>query len=282
MLTSMSKFPPRRSRLPAIFFALALAATGSVASAQAAEELNGKLVFWRTSKIATPIMGRIDSLPQRVGAHVKKGEVIAKIDTRQLEAELAIANQTLASAKSDLASAEANLKLEMGEYNRLEKLKNSAAFSRARFEDVENKVAVARTGVEVARSLMGEKEAEIAKRKLDVELATIEAPFDGVVVRQLLTVGGLVSTEDPHILILVDDKTPEIEVEVPLDQVSALSEGTEVEFSIGGGDHQTARVRAVMPAEAPGAETRIVRLDPVNPTGAYSDVAPVTIYLPGS
>ena len=44
----------------------------------------GHLVFSRTSKIATPVVGRIASLPVRVGDHVKKGEVVAEIDNQQL------------------------------------------------------------------------------------------------------------------------------------------------------------------------------------------------------
>ena len=272
----------------ALLVALACVAVSPVFQVQAADKqaalstLSGKLIFWRTSRIATPVMGRIASLPIRVGDRVKKGEILAEIDTQQLKAVLAVAESALAFARSDLTSAEARLTLEFTEYERAAKLKGSPAFSRARFEDSNNRVAVAKASVEAARAMIGTRQAEVARHELDVRLATIEAPFDGVVVRHLLTVGGLVSVEDPHILVMVDDTAPEIEVEVPVEQVSRLPVGREVDFSIGGGSREQARVRSVMPSEEPNAKTRLVRLDPTNATARYSDTEPVTVYLPNS
>ena len=269
----------------ALLVVLASAAAISVSQAQATDKqasLSGKLIFWRTSRIATPVMGRIASLPIRAGDRVKKGEILAEIDTQQLKADLTIAESALAFARSDLASAEAKLTLESTEYGRAERLKGSPAFSGARFADSGNRVAVAKANVEVARATIGTRQAEVARRELDVRLATIEAQFDGVVTRHLLTVGGLVSVENPHILVMVDDKAVEIEVEVPVEQVSRLPVGREVGFSIGTGSQQQARVRSVMPGDDPNAKTRLVRLDPTNTTARYSDSEPVTVYLPDS
>ena len=284
----MKQFSVRTGRKRNLQFLVLLLVFGLVTigpghQAQAADKeapLSGKLLFWRTSRIATPVMGRIASLPVRVGDRVKKGEVLAEIDTQQLKADLVIAEKALAFARSDLASAEAKVTVELSEYERAAKLKGSPAFSGARFVDSGNKVAVAKASVEAARAMIATREAEVARRQLDVRLATIDAPFDGVVVRHLLTVGGLVSIEDPHILVMVDDTAPEIEVEVPVEQVSRLSVGREIDFSIGAGSREQARVRSVMPSEVPNARTRFVRLDPTNTSARYSDSEPVTVYVP--
>jgi RND family efflux transporter MFP subunit len=267
--------------LTAAIIVLPLAFIQSAAAADG-EAIQGKLVFWRTGQIASPVTGRIQDLPKRIGDSVQKGEVVAVIDTQQLEADLAIARQALATAEAELASSKAELNSEMAEYNRLAKLEKSPAFTRARFEDVTNNVEVAKTRVQAAEALIAERKATVDKRELDVKLATIEAPFDGVIVRQLLTVGSLVSNEDPHILVIVDNTTPEIVVDVPVAQVAALAVGTEVSAEIGGGERQKARVRSIAPAETPDAETRTVRFDLVTTEGMYSDAQPVTIYLPES
>lgn len=264
-----------------IVFPLAFAFVQN-ASAADGEAIQGKLVFWRTGQIASPVTGRIKDLPKRVGDSVQKGDVIAVIDTQQLEADLAIARQALATAEAELASSNAELNSEMAEYNRLAKLENSPAFTRARFEDVTNSVEVARTKVRAAEALIEERRATVAKRELDVKLANIEAPFDGVIVRQLLTVGSLVSNEDPHILVMVDNMTPEIVADVPVAQLAALAVGTEVSAEIGSGERQKARVRSIAPAETPDAGTRTVRFDLVTTEGTYSDAQPVTVYLPES
>lgn len=249
-------------------------------AASAADTLTGKLIFWRTSWIATPVKGRIASLPVRAGDRVKKGDVLAEIDTQQLKAELAVAESALALARADLNAAEARLTLELTEYARAAKLKGSPAFSGARFEDSANRVAVAKAGVETTQALIANREKEVERRRVDVQLATIQAPFDGIVVRHLLTVGGLVSDEQPHILVMVDDSSPEIVVEVPAEEVPRLNVGREVDFSIGKDRRERARVRSVAPADPPSAKIRLVRLDPTGVGASYADSDAVTIYLP--
>ncbi|MGQ0455729.1 MAG: efflux RND transporter periplasmic adaptor subunit [Hyphomicrobium sp.] len=244
----------------------------------------GKLIFWRTSRIATPVTGRIAALPARVGDHVKKGDVLAQIDTQQLKADLAVAEGTLATARSTLAIAEARLAVEQTVYERSARLKDSPAFSGARLDDAANTVAVVKADVEAANALIAQRQAEVEKRQVDIRLATITAEFDGIVVRHLLTVGGLVSStnDNPHILVMVDDTAPEVEVEAPVDQVARFARGSEVDVTIGGGSQQKARVRAVLPSETPNATTRLVRIELVNPTGEFDDATPVTVHLPSS
>ena len=122
------------------------------ATAADGEAIQGKLVFWRTGNIASPVTGRIKDLPKRVGDSVQKGEVIAVIDTQQLEAELAIARQAFATAEAELASAQAQLKSVETSYNRIAKLEGSPAFTRARFEDETNTVEVAKASVKGSSS----------------------------------------------------------------------------------------------------------------------------------
>ena len=69
----------------------------------------GSLVFSRTSKVTTPVTGRIKSLPVRVGDHVKQGEVVAQIDTVQLKADLSVAqSEDLKCARTAFRRPERN------------------------------------------------------------------------------------------------------------------------------------------------------------------------------
>ena len=72
----------------AAILVLPLTFVQNAAFAADGEAIQGKLVFWRTSQIASPVTGRVQGLPKRVGDGVQKGEVIAIIDTQQLEADL--------------------------------------------------------------------------------------------------------------------------------------------------------------------------------------------------
>jgi membrane fusion protein, multidrug efflux system len=242
--------------------------------------IEGKIVFWQTSNITTPVTGRIASLPVRVGDHVKQGDIVAEIDTQQLKANLAVAQSDVLNAQSALKVAEAQLALETTTRDRLAKLKQSPSFSAANLEDANNRVLVASANVEAAKTLIQAKQAEVARQQVNVNLATIRAPFNALVVKQLLTVGGLVSDYQPSILILVDDSSPEIEAEVPVEYVSNIRVGMPMAYSANSGARQ-AKVRAVLPNAGPDAKTRTVLLDPENEgTTSFSDVQPVTVYVP--
>jgi HlyD family secretion protein len=221
----------------------------------------GSLVFWRMSKVATPVTGRIASLPVRVGDHVKKGEVIAEIDTEQLKASLSVAQSEVINARAQLAVAKAQLVSRTTVRDRLAKLKGTPGFRAASLEDANNAVLVASAAVEAAKSRIEAAEAEVARQQVNVNLATIRAPFDGVVVHYLLTVGGLVTDYDPSILTMVDDSSAEIEIEVPIELLSSISVGKELTYSLDSGRLQQAKFRAVLTSIPPNAKTSTVRLD---------------------
>src|SRR5689334_20494469 len=174
----------------------------------------GRLVFSRTSNVTTPVTGRIASLPVRVGDHVKKGEVVAQIDTEQLKADLSVAQSEVLNAHAQLVVAGAQLGSETTVRDRVAKLKGTPGFRAADLDDANNRVLVASAAVEAAKSRIEVTDAEVARQQVNVNLATVKAPFDGVVVRHLLTVGGLATEYDPSILVMVDDRSAEIEIEV--------------------------------------------------------------------
>jgi RND family efflux transporter MFP subunit len=244
----------------------------------------GNIVFWRTSKIATPVTGRIASLPVRVGDHVNQGDVIAQIDTVQLKADLAVAQSNLLNAQSALGVAEAQLVLKTTIRNRIAKLKGSPGFREADFEDADNDVAVASATVQQAKSVIEVQKAEVAREQVNLDLATVKAPFEGVVVSYMLTVGALVTDYDPSILLLVDYSSPEIEIEVPMEYLPNISVGMPMTYSLHSGQRQQAKVRVVLPRSAPDAKTRTVRLEPEkqdNPI-SFSDIPAVTVFVPKS
>ena len=244
----------------------------------------GNIVFWQTSKLATPVTGRIASLPIRVGDHVKEGDIVAEIDTVQLKANLAVAQSEVLNAQSALGVAEAQLVLQTTVRDRLAKLKGSPGFREASLEDANNSVAVASAAVQQAKSLIEARKAEVARQQVNVDLATIKAPFDGVVVSYMLTVGALVTDYDPSILLLVDYSSPEIEIEVPVEYLPNISVGMDMTYSLHSGHRQQAKVRVVLPRTTPDAKTRTVRLEPEKLDDAInlSDIPAVIVYVPKS
>jgi multidrug resistance efflux pump len=59
--------------------------------------------------VAAQVAGRVDSIPVREGDRVQKGQLLAQLDARERQAQLAEARASLAQAKASLEEAEANL-----------------------------------------------------------------------------------------------------------------------------------------------------------------------------
>lgn len=136
----------------------------------------------------------------RDGQHVKKDEVIAVLEQRELAAQL--------------AAARARLEQENRELARLEGLLRDKAVPRQDYEQRQ-------TSLEITRREVEEMEARIAYR-------TIMAPFDGVVGVRMISVGALV--QPGQVITTLDDiSSIKLDFTVPSTFLASLTVGSSVE-----------------------------------------------------
>jgi RND family efflux transporter MFP subunit len=128
------------------------------------------------------VTGYLDSIEFQEGAFVKEGDVLFRIDSRAYRARLA-------DAEAALTVARAEAQLAQSEADRAARLKERIAISG---EEVERRTARAA----VTQAQVSAAEAALQKAKLDVEYATIRAPFAGRIGRSQMTRGNLVTPAD--------------------------------------------------------------------------------------
>ncbi len=272
-------------------------------------EVIGRLVAVRRVVVAARTAGPVAEMRVRVGDRVAAGDVLAVIEKDRLswrrdlaradlaesQASLANARAGLASAKARLTAAEARLALIRQELARLDRLRKSAAFSQARFDDKSQEAAAARGDVEAARADIAEAasrieqsqarieraRAELRLAEDDLEHATVRAPFAGVVTRRHTEVGAYLEV-GAGVAALLNDAEMEIEADVPFDLLAGLAPGAEVAFRLDDGRPRTAVVRALGVEENPSTRTRRVRFTPrfEGETGPLADGQSVTLELP--
>jgi RND family efflux transporter MFP subunit len=196
-------------------FAASLSATGTVVSrndARISGEVGGTLAW-----IAEP------------GANVKRGETIARIDGERL---------TLA-----LRDNEAALK-------RLEAQLQLLATQRSRLQTLGNVVSQSQLDEALSRERMAEQDVEQARvardrARLDLNRATVRAPFDGIVAERLQQSGEFVASGSP-LLRLVNDRDLEVVARAPLTTADTVGAGAIAQLI--DGDHKgSGKVRAVIP-----------------------------------
>ena len=221
----------------------------------------GRLVARQAGEVAARIGGPVSSFAVEVGDRVTRGDVIAALNSDVLVARRELAVSNLEIAKAQLGTNRAEMALAQQELDRVERLRKSAAFSQARYDDKLQAVTIAQRRVRQTEAQVSRAMAELRLSEIDLEYAKVVAPYDGVVTRRLTETGAYVQVGDP-LVYMIADLNLEIEADVPFERLGGLEEGTLVSFTLDDDTRHEAVVRAVLPSENPLTRTRIVRLTP--------------------
>ncbi|HTE06223.1 MAG TPA: efflux RND transporter periplasmic adaptor subunit, partial [Planctomycetota bacterium] len=188
--------------------------------AQRGTAANGYVIARRKAKLSTDIQGRIVELRVEEGNRVKAGDLVARLDTRELEA-------TLQRVRADLGTAKASLELAELELARRTPLLASGDVSKA---DVD----AARTERDGAQATVNSLEAAVQETEVRISKSSVLAPFDGVITDKNAEVGEIVSSlgaganSRGSVATLVDFDTLEVQVELAQTSLKAAKEGAPV------------------------------------------------------
>ena len=154
----------------------------------ALREYPGTIRAYQTAEMGFEVSGRITEFLVREGDDVEKDQVLARLDARDYEAELKVAQANLAKNQADLT-------------RNLDIRKNSpGAVTQQEIDVYERAVKVTEAQLEIAQKAVGDTE--------------LKAPFAGVMARKLVEDFANVQAKEP-VLILQDNTILEIEVAVP-------------------------------------------------------------------
>ncbi len=166
----------------------------------------GRLAARRGGQVAARINGAISDMRVSEGDRVKKGDVIAMLAKERLAAERDKYQAAYRSRMATIATAEAELAKVQQELRRIEGLKKSAAFSRAKFENLQRDVETRKAALMERRTQAGEAEAELKRAEIDLYNTTIRAPYNGIISEKHSEVGAYVSVSAP---VVSDDQRHE-------------------------------------------------------------------------
>lgn len=144
------------------------------------------------------VEGWVEEIPVDEGAHVKKGDLLVRLDRREIETRLAASRARLEFAKS--------------EFERAKTLLESKAIDASRYEDAERTLEASRAAVERLKTIL--------------DYTEIRAPFDGGVARRWVDPGALVMPNTP-LVTLADMSRMRVQVRVAEKHLAHLSVGSE-------------------------------------------------------
>ncbi len=203
----------------------------------------GRLVSRQAGVVAARIAGAVAKMHVHVGDSVEEGDLMAELVSDSLEVEVK-------RMEAALQRAEAELAIRRNESERLRRLRNSAAFQQGQYEDKKLEVAT-------LESRVTEAKADLEIARLNLDYASIRAPYAGTVTLRQTEAGAYVPLGAP-VVSLVNDQALEAEADIPSDRMAGLRAGRKVTVEIAGIE-APASVRALVPVENPLTRTRAVR-----------------------
>jgi HlyD family secretion protein len=143
---------------------------------------NGRIEVTRVD-IASKLAGRVAQVRVKEGDAVRRGDLIAELDTAELRAQLAGAKAATQRAIAAIARAQADINIRKAEYDlaevemqRASRLEQSSAGTRADLERRRAQSLVAAAQIEGARAAL--VEANAAKEAADAQVTQIQAMID--------------------------------------------------------------------------------------------------------
>lgn len=191
----------------------------------------GYVVPQLKAAVASKATGRLEWLGVVEGAHVVKGQVLARLDSRDVEAMLnnAMANVNVARAGVETAYVEMrNAELTL---NRMRDLRSKSFVSQAQVDDAASRMQRANSAVTSARATLTAVEATAANAEISVDYTQIRAPFDGVILSKAANIGDIVtpmsSAADAKgaVVTMADMSTLEVEADVSESSLSQIKVG---------------------------------------------------------
>ena len=207
--------------------------------------VSGALQPVRQATVKAKVSGDVRQITVREGEAVQAGQLLARIDTADLEAKLIERSGALESAKAQLALADKT------RATNLTLLKQSFISQNA-FDNSESSYNVAQGAAKSA-----EAQVQIARNALRDAIAT--SPLTGTVAKRHVQPGEKVAFDSPLVTV-VDLKDMELQAAVPAVDVPELAIGKPVELVIDGfGERRfTGHVDRINPATEPGTRAILV------------------------
>ncbi|MES2757425.1 MAG: efflux RND transporter periplasmic adaptor subunit [Pseudomonadota bacterium] len=171
--------------------------------------------------VGSQVSGTVVELNADFNDHVKKGQVLLKLDPT-------IFNAQIRQVEASVASAQASMRLAQANFERNQRLVAQNYVSTLTLDQSRRELDVAKANIKLA-------EAQLARSQADLNNSVIRAPIDGVVIKRTIDLGQTVAASftTPNLFQIARDLTKmQIDTSVSEADVGALKDGQPARFVV--------------------------------------------------
>jgi HlyD family secretion protein len=205
---------------------------GSIAAKVTA---SGTLSPRKNVQVGAQVSGRIIELDADFNDHVKKDQVIARLDPQLIDAQIAQNKANLSSARASLTKAQVALADATRQRKRQESLRDQNLVSMQAAEEAQVTEDTAKAALIVAQAAIAQSQATLDQSNLNRQYTTIKSPVDGVVISRDVDVGQTVaaSLSAPTLFTIAEDLSlMQIDTSGAEGDVGRLSDHMKANFTV--------------------------------------------------
>lgn len=184
--------------------------------------------------VGAQVSGKITKLYVKLGQEIKKGEMIADIDSTTQINTLNTQKAALVSYQAQLKAKKTAYDVALSSYNRLSKLYTQKATSLDSLNTAKSTLDNAKAEMEAVEANIKQAEIEVNTAETNVGYTKITAPMDGTVISVPVSEGQTVNANQttPTIVTIADLSKMKIKPEISEGDITKVKAGQEVSFTI--------------------------------------------------
>ncbi len=184
--------------------------------------------------VGAQVSGKITKLYVKLGQEIKKGEMIADIDSTTQINTLNTKKAALVSYQAQLKAKKTAYDVALSSYNRLSKLYTQKATSLDSLNTAKSTLDNAKAEIEAIEANIKQAEIEVNTAETNVGYTKITAPMDGTVISVPVSEGQTVNANQttPTIVTIADLSKMKIKPEISEGDITKVKAGQEVSFKI--------------------------------------------------
>ena len=198
----------------------------------------GRVVAARRASVSSKGTGRLEWLGVQEGQRVQEGEVIARLENRDVAAQREQVAASLRAAEANLVQGEAELDDAAAALRRAQELAAQNFITAAAVDTAQARFNKARATIQTLKAQIGVAQANLRAANVTFDQTLIRAPFAGIVLTKSANVGDIVTPFSSAagttgaVVTMADMSTLEVEADVSENAIAGIKVGQPAEIQL--------------------------------------------------
>jgi len=222
----------------------------------------GNLIGLQTVDIAPRTAGRLLSVNVQMGDRVRRGQVMAKVEDREIVEQVRQAEASQEVARATIRQREADLKVAELNFERSKNLFQRQLLAKQSLDDAESRYMAAVAQHDLSKAQLNQNDSRLQELRINLQNTSVTSPVDGFVGKRSVDPGAMVNTSTA-IASVVDISRLRLVVNVIEKDLRMVSPGdvADVEVDAYPGETFRGKIARVAPVLDPATRTATMEVE---------------------